>query len=248
MISKKVENYEKIVIGYDTGIKETSGEPTLKTGDLIFLSGTNDLSDFIINILTLSKLKLNHSALIINKKNEPHLFECITSNEDIEDYNTKKIKNGVMLVNLKERINTIKHKIYIKYLYKIENEKIVRDYDEDKLSKLAYNFYSTEVSKDFETSYLEMCCSILKLSSNKESRDEYFCSELIAAALQEMKLLPRPSSKGYASKFYNPESLSNLTFVGYNKKDDDYDYFYSNPIEITKSELLDKINKIIIKK
>lgn len=179
---------------------------TLKTGDLILLSGQLFTSE-LTQLLQVSKW--SHVAMVIHPKdigidyNRPVLWESNTL-QNLEDIALKTSKVGPMLVDLQERIYTDKALQYddlfqIRYL----NQGM---FDEKTLHGKLKAFIEKSHTAGYPNSELRMFKDVFDgLFNNKDPEpSKYFCSELIADTYIHMGLLP----KNYVPNSYMPRDFS----------------------------------------
>lgn len=197
-IPKGTLNIPKFPEGYTLYISqnEINVKYTPKTGDIILFTG-NRKGVKLIKLVTQSEI--THCAIIVRHEGEIYIFESTVqypedAHEDL--LSKKKKKDGVMMIKLKDRLETYPGNSYIRPLNKQYKGK-------DKIMA----FYKKYQHKIFESNIKEMLNSQLKINVNdKPSLDEIFCSELIAQLYIELGWL----SPKVASRFYVPREFESI--------------------------------------
>jgi len=160
-------------------INEKIKKYDISGGDIIFCKGHSKYS------LWLMRFQWNnwsHCGLIVNVNGELWILESTCNDIKINDFYSGKPKEGVQLVKLKDKLRYYKGEIGIRKLLP-KSSKMLNDE--------IFKFYLKEHEKGFEQSNMEMVrsgCTWL-FGLNKKNTKFYFCSELVAEALQEVKLI-----------------------------------------------------------
>ena len=166
------QNDENIKIKYND-IKND-----LNTGDILFFSGNDNTSNLIKKFINSN---LSHCGIIIKKKNTLYLLEC-----DIEyyyDFLSKKMKNGVRLVNLDQRIKDYNGNIFA-------YRKLINSQN---LNYKKLDFLLKKTNKiNFDKNIIRWIFSYLKLKNiyNILKNDNFMlCSQYIAYIYKKLGIL-----------------------------------------------------------
>jgi hypothetical protein len=161
---------------------------TLDTGDLVLFSGKGNIP---AAIKWLSGSKWNHVGMVLKLEEWDMLLlweSTILSGE--KDIEAKKIKSGVQLTILSDRIHSYNGEVAFRRLLSNRTYEMI-----DNL----VNFRHEVRNRSYETSAMELIKSALDFGDfkNKEDLSSLFCSELIAEAYQRMGLLDesKPSNE-----------------------------------------------------
>jgi len=171
----------------------------LKTGDLLFCSGTS----FFSNLIKLTTHSQWSHVGMIYRNLEGGLF-CWEANK-IEK-GVENIKCGVEVYPLKEKILNYKGDIAVR---RIENSNL----DQEKATAIIAGFIEEVKCFPYETNVLELLKSVADGPFGLNVRDlsSIFCSELVAEAYQRLGLL-LPSPAGLSSNEYTPADFARKNF------------------------------------
>lgn len=171
-----------------------------RTGDIVLFSGT-------CNVGTLIKFLQgsiwSHVGMVICHPDYdfPCLYESSHSDGLICLEQGVKV-DGPQLVPLEEKILTYPGKVGYRRLINVEDSE---------LDLVALESFRRDMlGRDFEQSIIQMFMANLPIISNKQDLSSLFCSELIAAAYQEMLLLPPYTDR--PSNHYTPADFSKSCF------------------------------------
>lgn len=165
--------------------------PKLQTGDLVLFSGATS-SGAIIKFF--DNAQFSHIGIVIKSKFSSHLmiWEASTNKAGLVDIESGKVRKGVELLPLKEKIfSGWYNRVAIRRLVDIDDEKRNEMYQE--LLK-----FRTEVQgRPYEKSKVELILSALDfqeeylsfLRNTKEDLSSLFCSELVAETYKRMGLI-----------------------------------------------------------
>lgn len=175
---------------------------SLKTGDIILFSGTCWVGK---TIKLLSWSRWSHVGMVVYgpSHSEPMVYESTHCNK-LKCFDTGENTMGVQLVPLKDRVDIYKGRVAYRHLYS--------ELSEEQLYSLKLFRHSMQ-GKDFERSKYQMWSSNYSFIPSKEDLSSLFCSELIAAAYQELGLLGKeiPSNKFVPKDF---SAKGNIDFIG----------------------------------
>jgi hypothetical protein len=158
--------------------------PNLQTGDLVFFRCTDSYGSFLVTRFT---GEFTHIGVVIVRRTGPRekfilLFESVSEEDDLVDYETGTTKAGVRQVDLENRLNSSESHYFavmkLRYPSK-ECQEIVQKRIED--------FAKKEARKSYNHSKLDLCrvaCDCGMIGHNKNSSKAYFCSQLVCKALQ----------------------------------------------------------------
>ncbi len=169
---------------------------TAYTGDIVLFSGEAQTSK-IVMALTGSQWSHVGIVYIPEGESEPYLFESIKSDDRTStniDYFTKRVKVGVRLVNLRHALTTFKgHAVAIRSmclpLSFMQNPEYLERYRRTttKIMKECVEMYH---GKPYETSiYNFVFARFTCVTINEETRNAFFCSELVATCLMRLGFL-----------------------------------------------------------
>jgi len=171
----------------------------LKTGDIVLFSGKGGFSRSI-RWFTFSTW--THVGMIIRlpEIDEPLIWESLRVPE-IPDAIDGKMKSGVQLLRLKERIANCSGPVAIRTL----NEPIT-----ETMFQALLEFRELVKNRPYEKSMMELFRAAWDgpFGRNHENLDSIFCSELIAEAYQAMGLLECDKKGGTPSNEYTPKYFS----------------------------------------
>jgi hypothetical protein len=188
---------------------------TLKTGDMVLMSGEGAISR-LIKITTFSEWSHVGIVLVIKELNLVLIFES-TSLSNLKDFYTNKKTNGVQVVLFEERLKSYKGKIAIRQLVVERTPQMLKDfhdfrkemegrkYEKRKISQLAFSIAPNFL---FEFAAKIIPKNIAKIIF-KEKFKYMFCSELYAAFLKCWQLI----SLHIPSYQYNPSEVSKLNLI-----------------------------------
>lgn len=171
-----------------------------KTGDLILFHGFT-FDSKLIQLGTFSRI--SHIALYIKLDGEEYLLESMGMQLNLPDYYSGTVKDGVQLTRFRDKIygnKTYGKKPYYGTVYARQlqiQESSSSTIDHTILLVRLLQFYKEQHKKPFERNQLEMFKSVARLPQSKNTA-AYFCSELIAEALQHVGILQlRKTSNSY---------------------------------------------------
>lgn len=182
----------------------------LKTGDIVLFSGSSPISHGI-KLLTFSKWSHIGMVFKLPEIDTIFLWEA-TTGSNIADAIDGKIKHGVRLVLLSERIQTYQGEVAIRQLNGF-------DMTQDQHRSLM-QLRNQLKNKRYEENELELMKSAFDgpFGTNQEDLSSLFCSELVAEAYQCLGLLDEsiPSNeyipKDFAEK--KPLKLRSGAYLG----------------------------------
>ena len=170
--------------------------PRLKTGDIVLMGGT---SLFSRAIRKLTGSKWSHVGMVIKIK-EPDmllLWESTTSGLG-KDVQTGKVKRGVQLLPLSQRVSDHKGNLCFRPLN--------RSLESGELKKLG-DFRHSVKDKGYDFDAIELLRAAVDAGQywqNREDLSAYFCSELIAETYQAIGFLDEIKN----SNEYTPNDFS----------------------------------------
>ena len=170
--------------------------PSLKTGDIVLMSGSSVFSR-VIRKLTGSPWSHVGMVVRIEQFDTLLLWESTTNGHD-KDVQTGTVKRGVQLVPLSKRVNDHDGGLAFRPLS--------RSLDDEELRKLN-DFRRSEKDKGYDFDGLELLRAALDSGlfwSNREDLAAYFCSELIAETYQALGFL----DETIPSNEYTPNDFS----------------------------------------
>lgn len=180
----------------------------LSTGDVVLFSQTNTVAQSIIHMALRSKW--THVGIVIDlpslyPRQSPMLLEsCNNYEDDLVDILTgETITTGVRLVCLRDRIQSVQNReIAVRRLQFAES------FNTEGIDAVAVmGTVASFCGKPYEKSTLQIALSATPFN---QPRDEtsLFCSELVAAVLQQLRLMnSAKSSNSYTPKTFTKKKL-----------------------------------------
>ena len=171
----------------------------LCTGDIVLFSGKGGLSH-TIKLATNSKWSHVGMVLRLPDSHAAFLWESTTLT-NLKDAIDGRVKRGVQLVLLSDRVRTYDGEISIRHL---------RDHTIGDTSYLDLMAFRQEVrGRAYEQGKLELIKAAYDgpLGHNQEDLSSLFCSELVAEAYQRLGLLQEPP-QGLPSNEYTPRDFA----------------------------------------
>ena len=173
----------------------------VKTGDIVLFSGKEGT---IHAIKLIANSKWSHVGMVLRLPTSKAVFLWeSTTLSNLKDAIDGKIKRGVQLVLLSDRLSTYEGKASIRHLQNFE----VFKSDYLKLMK----FREKVRNRPYEKNKLELIKAAYDgpFGHNEEDLSSLFCSELVAEAYQTIGLLKKPP-KGLPSNEYTPKDFSDV--------------------------------------
>src|SRR3972149_5502847 len=181
--------------------------PSLETGDLVLFSGKGDIPAVI---KWFSGSKWNHIGMVLNIQEwDTILLWESTILSRLKDVAEKKIKHGVQLVALSERVSTYTGAVAYRKLNVTRTDEMIQS---------LIKFRHEVKDKPYEQSVMELIKSSIDFGGwnhkNKEDLSSLFCSELIAEAYQRMGILDesKPSNE-YTPRDFTLEISGELPLI-----------------------------------
>ena len=171
----------------------------LRTGDIILFSGKGGISH-AIKLTTNSKWSHVGMVLRLPESQAAFLWESTTLT-NLKDAIDGRVKRGVQLVLLSDRVRTYDGEASIRHLH---------GYTVDNHSYLNLMQFRQEVrGRAYEQDKLELIRAAYDgpFGHNQEDLSSLFCSELVAEAYQRLGLLQQPP-QGLPSNEYTPRDFA----------------------------------------
>jgi hypothetical protein len=203
-----IEFYNSII----TDEQIDKAERLLGTGDILLTIGVNNKQERIVKKTTNSPI--THNLLAIKLEGVVYLLESNSispTTTKVTDYTYGTYKDGVRLIKFSD---FYRHYNTVAFIRKVKPS-LGTEY-----SEALFKFYKLHKHKPFERSLLQLYNAQQKIRVfNIPRTNEFFCSELVAEALQFIGLMKGPRNGGNASKFYTPDD-----FVAWQPDDKRYKY------------------------
>ena len=169
----------------------------LKTGDIVLFSGNSLISNGI-KLVTNSIWSHVGMVLKIPEYNMVFVWESTTITK-LADAIDGKVKNGVQLILLSDRVNTYDGTMSVRHLSHTMDEHAIFE---------LMKFRQEVRNRPYEQDKIELIKSAYDgwLGDNDEDLSSLFCSELVAEAYQRMKIL----SETLPSNEYTPADFSSV--------------------------------------
>lgn len=164
------------------------------TGDVIVLKGMSFISNFV---RFTSRSEWSHTGILVRprKRNEPfYIWEA--SHETRYDEITKRMKAGVRLFNLKNKLARDRYEAEVAFVIFILKGKKSREIVNERID----NFMIKQSHKRYEHHIMELVAASTKIFENERNTTEFFCSELVVETLRTSGIIinaKRPPSNSY---------------------------------------------------
>lgn len=159
----------------------------LQTGDLILFRCTDTFGSYLVTAYT---GEFTHVGMVVVRKSRGSqskkvmlLLESVSHADELYDFETDAPKSGVRQVDLLDRLTTSNSHYFGVVKLRYPSQEV---YEQCKARAEA--FMQSEKYKSYTNSKLDLCrvafdCGAL--GHNQDTRDSYFCSQLVCKAMQE---------------------------------------------------------------